>query len=239
MYRDTGDATRYTHRTGGEDSAATASPEPSDNSTAIRVDERELLARLRAGDERAFRGLVGELGPSMLRVARVFAPDSQVAEEIVQETWIAVLRGLERFEGRASLRTWVFTILGNCAQRRAKSESRSTPLSALETAAEEERELDCFFSANHPRWASCWTTINTRWEALPEDALSARESQAAIIEMLTMLPPSQSAVITLRDVEGFSSEEVCSLLGLSPGNQRVLLHRARLALRRTLQTTLD
>lgn len=175
----------------------------------------------------------------MLRVAEVYAPDSQVAAEIVQETWIAVLRGLEGFEGRSSLRTWVFTILGNCAQRRAKNEARSTPLSSLEAPGGEERELDCFFGANHPRWASCWTTINTRWEALPEDALTTRECQAAIMKKLRSLPPSQSAVMALRDIEGLSSEEVCSLLGLSAGNQRVLLHRARLAIRRTLQEALD
>ncbi|MBA2568032.1 MAG: RNA polymerase sigma factor, partial [Actinobacteria bacterium] len=93
--------------------------------------------------------------------------------------------------------------------------------------------------ANHPRWASCWSTINTRWDALPEEALATQEAESAIMERLSSLPASQAAVITLRDLEGFSSDEVCSLLGLSPGNQRVLLHRARLAIRRTLQAALD
>ncbi|MDQ2982261.1 MAG: sigma-70 family RNA polymerase sigma factor [Actinomycetota bacterium] len=162
-----------------------------------------------------------------------------MAAEIVQETWIAVLRGLERFEGRSSLRTWVFTILGNCARRRAKLEARSTPLSSAEASRGEDTDLDCFFAANHPRWASCWTTINTRWDALPEDALTSQEAENAIVAKLRSLPPSQAAVITLRDVEGLSSDEVCSLLGLSPGNQRVLLHRARLAVRRMLQEALD
>jgi RNA polymerase sigma-70 factor (ECF subfamily) len=202
-------------------------------------DERELLARLRAGDEAAFRELLADVGPGMLRLAGIYAGDSQVAAEIVQESWIAVLRGLDGFEARSSLRTWIFTILANLARRRAKMEARSAPLSSLEASSEGESELDCFFAANHRRWASCWTTINTRWEALPEHALATQEAESAIIEQLRSLPPSQSAVITLRDLEGLSSDQVCLLLGLSPGNQRVLLHRARLAVRRTLQEALD
>ncbi|MDQ3669621.1 MAG: sigma-70 family RNA polymerase sigma factor [Actinomycetota bacterium] len=215
-----------------------SSPQLSDV-RATPLDERELLARLRAGDEPAFRQLLSDLGPAMLRAAGAYAPDRQVAAEIVQETWIAVLRGLEGFEGRSSLHTWVFTILGNCARRRAKLEARSTPLSALESSRGDESELDSFFGANHPRWASSWKTINIRWDTLPEDALATQEAESAIMEKLRSLPPSQSAVITLRDVEGLSSDEVCSLLGLSPGNQRVLLHRARLALRRALLEALD
>ncbi len=183
--------------------------------------------------------LLADFGPTMLRVAGVYTPDGQVAAEIVQETWIGVLRGLEGFEGRSSLRTWVFTILGNCARRRAKHEARSAPLSAVESSREDQSELECFFPANHPRWASCWTTINTRWEALPADALTTQEAETAIMAKLRSLPPSQSAVLTLRDVEGLCSDEVCSLLGLSPGNQRVLLHRARLAIRGMLQEALD
>ena len=195
--------------------------------------------RLRAGDEAAFRDLLADLGPAMLRVARFYAPDGQVAAEIVQDTWIAVLRGLDKFEGRSSLRTWVFTILRRCAQRRAKSEARSIPLSSIGAAGGEEGELEYFFEANHPRWASCWTTINTRWESLPEGVLNTREAERAIAEQLRALPPSQAAVLVLCDVDGLSSEEVCSLLGLSPGNQRVLLHRARLAMRRSLEEALD
>jgi len=217
----------------------TSPVKPSADRSATPFDEQELRARLREGDERAFRQLLADFGPALLRAARVYTPDRQVAAEIVQETWIAVLRGLEGFEGRSSLRTWVFTVLGNCARRRAKIEARSAPLSSLEAARGEESELDCFFAANHPRWASCWTTINTRWEALPEDALTTQEANSAIRERLRSLPPAQSAVITLRDVEGLSSEEVCSLLRLSPGNQRVLLHRARLAIRRTLEEAID
>ncbi len=175
----------------------------------------------------------------MLRLAGLYAPDRQVAAEIVQETWIAVLGGLEGFAGRSSLRTWVFTILGNCARRRAKMEARSAPLSSLGAPPGDENELNCFFATNHPRWASCWSTINTRWEALPEEALTTQEAESAIMEKLKSLPPNQAVVITLRDLEGLSSDEVCLLLGLSPANQRVLLHRARLALRRTLQAVLD
>ncbi len=200
--------------------------------------ERDRLARLRAGDEQAFRGLLADFGPAMLRVADLYARDSQVAAEIVQETWVAVLRSLDNFEGRSSLRTWIFTILANCARRRTKKEARSAPFSSLDARADEENELDRFFAANHPRWASCWTTINTRWEALPEEALSTGEADAAMIETLRLLPPDQSVVITLRDIEGWSSDEVSKLLRITRGNQRVLLHRARLAVRRALEQTL-
>lgn len=213
--------------------------ETSEAQSTAPLADRELVARLRDGDEPAFRRLVADFGPAMLRVAGVYAPDTQVAEDIVQETWIAVLRGLDGFEGRSSFRTWVFTILGNCAQRRAKTESRSAPMSSIGPAGGEEIELDSFFTANHPRWASCWTTVNTRWDALPEDALTAREAERAMAKALEGLPPSQAAVITLRDLEGFTSEEVCSLLELSPGNQRLLLHRARLAIRRALRDVVD
>ncbi len=215
-----------------------SSPETWQARGASRLDERELLARLRAGDEAAFRQVLAEFGPAMLRVAGAFAPDGQVAAEIVQETWIAVLRGLDAFEERSSLRTWVFTILANCARRRAKSEAHSTPISSLNTSGGDEREPECFFDANHSRWASCWTTINTRWDALPEDSLTTREADSSIMEALRALPENQSAVITLRDLEGFSSDQVCALLGVSPGNQRVLLHRARLAIRRALEQAL-
>jgi RNA polymerase sigma-70 factor, ECF subfamily len=220
----------------GRDTVAMSSFNPSGDRSAAAVDERELVARLRAGDEPAFRQLLADFGPAMLRVAGIYAPDRQVAAEIVQETWIAVLRGLEGFESRSTLRTWVFSILENCARRRAKMEARSAPFSSLEA---EEPEPDCFFGANHSRWASSWNTINTRWDVLPEDALTTQEAQSAIMKKLRSLPPSQAAVITLRDLDGFSSDEVCSLLGLSPGNQRVLLHRARLAIRRTLREALD
>lgn len=198
------------------------------------MDKRDLLSRLRAGDEGAFRELLAELGPGMLRLAGAYAQDQQVAAEIVQETWIAVLRGLDRFESRSSLRTWIFTILANCARRRSRLEARSSPLSSLVGPNGDESELDQFFPANHTRWASCWSTINTRWEALPEEVLTRREARKAVAETLRSLPGGQAAVITLRDLEGFSSEEVCTLLGLSPGNQRLLLHRARLAIREAL-----
>jgi RNA polymerase sigma-70 factor, ECF subfamily len=213
--------------------------ETSGSRSATPADDREALVRLRAGDERAFRQLVTDLGATMLRLAGVYTRDTQVAAEIVQETWIAVLRGLDGFQGRSSLRTWVFTILRNCALRRSKMEDRSAPVSYLEHSGGDEGELNCFFDANHSRWPSCWTTINARWEALPEDALTTEEAERTIMEKLRSLPPSQAAVITLRDLEGFSSEEVCSLLALSPGNQRVLLHRARLAIRRSLRDVLE
>lgn len=227
---------RYTAGRTGENANVVSSRLPS--SRHENADERLLCARLRAGDERTFRGLLAELGPAMLRVARLYVRDDQVAAEIVQETWVAVLRGLDGFEGRSTLRTWVFAILGNCARRRGKSETRSMPFSSVDDRRDEQNELDRFFAPNHPRWASNWTTINTRWEALPAEALTSKEAETAIMETLQRLPANQCIVLTLRDLEGWGAEEVCTLLELTPENQRVLLHRARLAVRRALETSL-
>jgi RNA polymerase sigma-70 factor (ECF subfamily) len=193
--------------------------------------EERLLASLRSGDERAFGRLVEAHGAAMLRVAGLYVGDRSVAEEIVQETWLRVLRSLDRFEGRSSLRTWIFVILGNCARRRAEQESRSVPLAEPERAVPADR----FFGEEHPRWARMWSTPVDGWEGVPERELLSDEAVAQFRAAVAELPRRHAVVITLRDVEGWTAEEVCGLLGISMANQRVLLHRARSKVRGALE----
>jgi RNA polymerase sigma-70 factor (ECF subfamily) len=169
----------------------------------------------------------------MLRLALVYAHERAVAEEVVQETWIGVLSGIDRFEGRSSLRTWVFSILVNQAKMRAERERRSLPFSAL--GAKASLDPDEFLPARDP-WAGHWAAAP---KALPEEELLAAEMRDRLAAAIRRLPASQRAVLTLRDVEGWSAEEVCSVLHLSEGNQRVLLHRGRCALRRALDRYLS
>lgn len=183
--------------------------------------------------------LVEAYHTSMLRVARLFVPDEAVAEEVVQEAWLGVLRGLDRFEGRSSLKTWVFRILTNRARTRGRREGRSLPFSALgesATAGDEPAvDPDRFCPSDDPEWADHWVTFPRDWGELPEERLLARETLSIIGAALEALPPSQREVITLRDVEGWTSEEVCNALEISETNQRVLLHRARSKVRRALE----
>ena len=202
---------------------------------------RELEA-LRAGDEATFRELVGRYHASMLRVAQIFVSSRAVAEEVVQEAWLGVLRSLDRFEGRSSLKTWIFRILTNTAKTRAVREGRTVPLSALqhpgllqEAAVESERFLD----AQHARWPGHWASPPRRLDELPEERLLAAEARGVIDKAVEELPPNQRAVITLRDVEGWSAEEVRNALELTETNQRVLLHRARAKVRRALEAYLE
>ena len=191
-----------------------------------------------SGDDAAFAALVDAYAPTMLRVALLYVPDRAVAEEVVQETWIAVLRSIRAFEGRSSFKTWLLTILTNEARRRARREARSAPFSSLaaEEAAELERpDADRFFGADHPRWPHTWSTAVSSWEAIPDERLVATETHDRVADVVAKLPEVQRLVFTLRDVEGFSADEVCNVLGLSDSNQRVLLHRARLKVRRALE----
>ncbi len=199
-------------------------------------DDRELVRALRAGDERAFERLVDELGPSLLRVARLYVRSQAVAEEVVQEAWLGVLRGLDRFEGRSSLRTWIFRILTNTAKTRAVREGRSVPLSSLDDGAEDDGpavDPDRFLSAG--RLEGHWASAVSRWSEQPEERLAALETMAVVQRAIDALPPTQRAVISLRDVEGWSSDEVRNVLELSETNQRVLLHRARARVRQALE----
>ena len=170
----------------------------------------------------------------MLRVARLYARDRAGAEDVVQETWIRVLHSLDRFEGRSSLRTWIFAILANCGRRRAERERRYLPVSDLggeRPGVPDER----FFPASHPRWAGMWTTRVDSWAGVPDDRLIAGEGRARLRRALDRLPLRQATVFVLRDVEGWPADEVCELLELTPANQRVLLHRARTSIRAELE----
>jgi RNA polymerase sigma-70 factor (ECF subfamily) len=197
-----------------------------------------LVERLRAGDESAFAGLVTRWSPMMLRVARSHVSTEASSEEIVQETWMAVIRGLDAFEGRSSLRTWVFRILTNLAKTRGVREARSVPMSSWAPAADNGPTVDPdrFQPAGGDQPHS-WTPVGAPvpWEPGPEQAAVAGETRRLLAAALAELPDRQRAVVTLRDVHGLSSDEVCSTLELSQANQRVLLHRGRARLRAALE----
>lgn len=201
--------------------------------------DAQLVAALRAGNEEAFRKLVREWHGSLLRVAQIFVPSRAVAEEVVQETWLRVLGALDRFEGRSSLKTWVFRILVNTAKTRAQREGRSLPFSALHDPArvpEAAVDADRFFSEADEHHPGGWSSPPRE---LPEERLLAAETRERIAEAIESLPPTQRAVISLRDVEGWSSDEVRNALDLSEVNQRVLLHRARSRVRQALEEYLS
>ena len=200
----------------------------------VSPDETKLVEALRAGDEDAFCKLVREYNSSLLRVARIYVPTQALAEEVVGETWLAVLEGLSRFEGRSSLKTWIFRILTNRAKTRAVRERRTLPLSAFEPDRIQEPALDAdrFRDWNDPRWPGHWAVPPV---AFPEDRLLAAETREKVSAAIESLPGTQRAVISLRDLEGWSAEEVCNALGLSETNQRVLWHRARSKVRHALE----
>lgn len=198
-------------------------------------EETRLLESLRAGSEEAFTTLVDRNGPAMLRVAKLYVRDDSIAQEIVQDAWVNVLRGLDRFEGRSSLRTWIFVVLGNCARRRLERESRTIPFAdPHEPSLDVSVDPDQFFPGTHPRWPRAWSSLVEDWRSLPADHLASAEATNAFRSAVADLPPRYAVVITLRDIEGWSSDEVCSLLEISPENQRVLLHRARARIRAAL-----
>jgi RNA polymerase sigma-70 factor, ECF subfamily len=197
--------------------------------------DRELVAALRAGDEDAFARIIREWNPSMLRVARIFVPTQALAEEVVSETWVRMLGALDRFEGRSSLKTWVFRILVNTAKTRAQREGRVLPFSALSEPGrvpEAAVDPDRFRPEDDPRRPGHWSSPP---RDLPEERLLAAETRAKIEEAIDALPTTQAAVIRLRDVDGWTAEEVRNALDLSDVNQRVLLHRARAKVRQALE----
>ncbi len=200
--------------------------------------DMSLVEALRNGDEDAFNGLVEQYYASMVRIAMIYVPSQEIAEEVVQETWIAVLKGLDRFEGRSSLKTWIFTILTNRAKTRAQREGRYVPLDLSDDSeAEPAVPADRFRPADDPNYPGHWLPDQKpqNWESVPEAHLLSSETMMLIAQAIQNLPPNQREVIRLRDVEGFSSAEVCNILMLSETNQRVLLHRARSRVRRALE----
>jgi RNA polymerase sigma-70 factor, ECF subfamily len=201
------------------------------------ADDHPLVERLRAGDEEAFMDLVARWSPSMLRVARMYVPTQAVAEDVVQETWLGVLNGIDRFEGRSSLRTWVFSILVNRARTRGERERRTVPFASLarQEGDEEFAAVDADRFVGRGDGAGSWAAPPVRWWEEPERALDSAEAVERIEAEIAKLPETQRLVITMRDVEGMSSEEVRSALEISETNQRVLLHRARAKVRAALE----
>ena len=205
----------------------------------VSPEEMRLVDGLRAGSEAAFRELMRMYGASMLRVAQLYVRSRAVAEEVVQETWLGVLKGIGRFEGRSSLKTWLFRILTNTAKTRGEREGRSVPFSALGSADDDGGatvDPDRFLGPEE-RFPGHWSSPPSSWE--PEERLLAAETLDVVQAAIDALPPAQAIVITMRDVEGFSSEEVRNALDLSETNQRVLLHRARAKVRRALEDHLS
>lgn len=203
--------------------------------------EADLLAALRRGDEAAFVTLVNRYQRALLRLALSYVPSQAVAEEVVQETWLGILQGLARFEGRSSLKTWIFRILINRARTRGERERRSAPFSDLappDNADEPAVDPTRFIPAGQ-EGAGWWVTHPQSWEGMPEERLLAAETRAQIEAAIAALPESQRAVISLRDVEGWSADEVCTLFEISESNQRVLLHRARSKVRQALADYLE
>ena len=198
-----------------------------------------LVAALRAGDEGAFLALVGAHNAAMVRVARSYVPSEAVAQEVVQETWLAVLEGLDRFEGRSTLQTWIFRILINRARTRGARERRSMPLSDVSNVEDEPSVDPARFRGEGGTYPGDWSSLPTRWDELPEARLESKETLEHIRTAIESLPQNYREVITLRDIEGWSSADVCNALGLSETNQRVLLHRARSRVRRALERYLD
>jgi len=197
-----------------------------------------LIEQLRNGNEDAFVTLINRYAPAMLRLAMVYVRARAVAEEVVQETWLGILEGLGRFEGKSSLKTWMFRILTNCAKTRAQREGRSIPFSSLEDIdtdhAEHAVDPDRFLPVDH-RWPGHWVSFPSNWEEMPEDRILSQEASDCINRTIEALPPNQREIITLRDIEGWKAEETCSFLGISEVNQRVLLHRARSKVRGVLE----
>jgi len=200
--------------------------------------DADLVARLRDGDESAFVELLDTYGATMLRVAQMFVKDRGTAEEVVQETWLAVLNGIERFEGRSSLKTWLFRILTNRAKTRGQRDGRVVPFSSLAGAGEDNEpavDPDRFLGPDSP-YPGAWAAPPRAW---PEDKLLERETLEIIQRAIEELPDAQREVIRLRDVEGWDPMEVAAALEITDGNQRVLLHRARSKVRAALERYLD
>jgi RNA polymerase sigma-70 factor, ECF subfamily len=209
------------------------------NLAVDQLDELLLLGALRDGDEAALVELVRRYGGALRRLARSLGASEALAEEIVQETWLAALEGLDRFEERSSLKSWIFGILKNQARRRAARERRSVPFSELAAVESDDPVVDpARFQGRDAFWLDHWATPPRPWED-PERRLASLEARRLLRSAIGALPGRQRAVVELRDVEGLSSEEVCDLLDLSEGNQRVLLHRGRAGVRSALEGYMD
>jgi RNA polymerase sigma-70 factor (ECF subfamily) len=201
----------------------------------MEYDDARLVEGLRAGDDAAFAALMRMYGAGMLRVASMYVTSRAVAEEVVQDAWLGVLKGIDRFEGRSSLKTWLFRIVANTAKTRGVRESRSTPFSAfVDDQGDATVSPDRFFGAGE-RFPGHWAVPPANWAQVPEGRLLERETMDVIRREIDRLPDAQRAVLTMRDVEGFDADDVCNTLELTETNQRVLLHRARAKVRAALE----
>jgi RNA polymerase sigma-70 factor (ECF subfamily) len=203
-------------------------------------DDAALVAALRAGDEAAFEWMLDRYTPQLRRTARAYVGTDAQADEVVQETWLGVIKGIERFERRSSVKTWIYRILLNTARTKGVRESRSVPFSsapgALTHGAEPTFAPDRFRPPDDPDWPGHWASFPRDWEHQPEARLLASETLTLVAAVLDRLPPAQREVLTLRDIDGWTSAEVCNALGVSETNQRVLLHRGRAKVRSALES---
>ena len=204
-----------------------------------RAAEAELLARLRAGDEEAFEALVARHYATMLAVAQTYVKGRAIAEEVVQETWLGVIQGLDRFEGRSALKTWIISILVNKAKTRGAREARSVPFASLAAEDDEPAVAPERFRGRDDAYPGHWRAAPGNWHRSADVTVEDRETLRIAMRAIAELPPAQRTVIRMRDVEGYSSEEVCAALDVSEGNQRVLLHRARSRVRSALERHFD
>lgn len=206
-----------------------------------KLDETALLKLLRQRDEMAFAELIEHYHSSLIRLACIYVHDTTIAEEVAQETWLAVLQGLDRFEGRSSLKTWIFTILTNKAKTRGQRENRTLSNTIVEESLQDlgqptvdpQRFKDPSAEKGANHWAA--ETEPSSWEGIPEDILLSQETMDLIRRTIEILPENQRLVITLHDQDELSTQEICNILGISETNQRVLLHRARARVRQALE----
>ncbi|MCD6014014.1 MAG: polymerase, sigma-24 subunit, subfamily [Solirubrobacterales bacterium] len=209
--------------------------------TAIR-DDAELIAAIRRGDEAAFAGLVDELTAPLTRLALAHVPSRAVADEVVQDTWVGVIRGIDRFEGRSSLRTWIFQILLNNARSRGQREKRTLPFSSLRRHDPEGRNEPAVdadrFQGRRGEYPGHWARPPVEWDS-PVERLAGDAAREVMLTAIANLPERQREVLTLRDIQGYSAEEARNALELSETNQRVLLHRARSKVRAALERHFD
>lgn len=210
--------------------------DPSTGETTVSEADLATIAALKAGDEQVFADLVRRYQPLMLRVARMYVKTQSAAEEVVQDAWLGVIRGLDRFEGRSSLKTWIFRILVNQAKTRGVRDQRVTPFSSLgDEDGGPAVDPSAFRDASDPKWAGWWVAHPGAWSPMPEERLFGKETIAAVRDAIATLPERQQEVIVMRDLLGLDGDEVSDALGLTAGNQRVLLHRARAKVRAALE----
>jgi RNA polymerase sigma-70 factor (ECF subfamily) len=206
---------------------------------AVTRDDDAIVAAIRAGDRDAFATLVDRYGAQMLRVAMLYTPTRAVAEDAVQDAWLGVLAGLDRFEGRSSLKTWILSILVNQAKTRGAREARSVPFTSLAPEGEEPAVEADRFRGPDESYPGHWRAFPGDWGRSAAAAVQDRETVRVVMAAIADLPAAQQTVIRMRDVEGYSAEEVCTALDVSEGNQRVLLHRARSRVRAALEGHFD